>query len=1125
MRERGNRVGVGRLGGLLLTLAILPSCAQEYCVDHYWVPGTGTRGTAEDSCQMMQPKDGWCGESANNCEGGCAGVWCAATPTDSSTDTITSASITSSDSTTRAANFVGCWPENEIPGWQPWSCEDGATTYYTGCGRMAGSHSERVAHCAQLCMELGYNQFDIHDTSACFCGAELNVASTLPSDETEAEAIAASCMNLLYTIASPCVDVDDGLMGRFSYTCASIGNDVDKCTGYDANGFVAGDMCCQCGGGAIQYQALPQYSLQFGQGQSEYELELNPLGPNAVAGVWTLSAWAMYTADYDGCRKLLHSRWWNGDTILGTTGHSCDGHIGWPSSPDTWERVSETFDTQGVVPSSMHWFVGYSQSNSAGNSYITGLQITGPDGSTWLDDGNFEQSIEIMDIPYSHHQYSSIWSGDPVGAWHGSGRLDSPQAWSAQNNDQNQWMQLTIPEGDVWVAGVATIGRDDLDQWVTSYKVSYRDDGGSWRYVQCGGSECVYTGNHDRNTESRQNFEQAVWTSVVRIHPWTWHVHVSIRAGLLIRSSGHMSTWNEAASYGVYSIARRPQSSCPACITCRAGRYANSTGCSLCGAGSVTNTLDQSGATSCAACPPGQYSESPGQACRACVAGAVTSTLNQSGATSCSACPTGQYSLSPQQACQQCPVGQYSDAPNSTKCRLCSAGGVTDTADRPGASRCDVHRRNCDGRIHCEWVAGPARFLCAVGTSLVDNSYQSLGNWQFEMVGNAYNDGNATLVLTVAQGDQMGLARFMLPESTTLLTQVFIVRFEMYVGDGNGADGMCVNLGDPSPTRRGIAEEGVAVGVSLCFDTHPNSPSEHGVEMFVGGSAVWQKFAECGYNDCYPVTLFEDAQWHSVELRTSPDASGGMNVAFELDGGILNGTAHVDSFEPPSDESWLSFSARTGGATNNHWVRNVAISEGEVHHQPTLNLRSFAAPTCSAPPGHTTGAAGGDIQLPRLAVAFSPDFLCERPLSSPPRSRKVVHAPPDLRAVARVVKKEELERLDGLPHAEAARRVGLSLTCYERVLNAMNDSTANEITEIPLATLPEEFEYVGCGETPPAHGTCLSAGYAADGPESAYWAAILSNQSCLSISNTSGCAEALERLRTKFAGCAGVEDL
>eukprot|EP01043_Picozoa_sp_COSAG02_P078114 COSAG02_NODE_17429_length_1004_cov_1.649724_1_plen_211_part_01 len=209
------REGGALVWPLLLLTMLHDAWAQEYCVDHYWVPGTGVRGTAEQSCQWMHPKVGWCGESASNCEGGCGGVWC----THASTDT-------SSDATGAPASFVGCWSDNLIPGWTPYSCDDGATTYYTGCSRMAGTHSERVAQCAQLCAELGYNQFDIHDTSACFCGAASNVASTHPTFETEIEAIAAGCMNFVYTIASPCVDVDNGLMGRFSYTCASIGDNL-----------------------------------------------------------------------------------------------------------------------------------------------------------------------------------------------------------------------------------------------------------------------------------------------------------------------------------------------------------------------------------------------------------------------------------------------------------------------------------------------------------------------------------------------------------------------------------------------------------------------------------------------------------------------------------------------------------------------------------------------------------------------------------------------------------------------------------------------------------------------------------------------------------------------------------
>ena len=49
--------------------------------------------------------------------------------------------------------------------------------------------------------------------------------------------------------AEACVDTDNGAVGRFSYTCATIGDRVSKCTGYDNDDFVAAQMCCVCGGG------------------------------------------------------------------------------------------------------------------------------------------------------------------------------------------------------------------------------------------------------------------------------------------------------------------------------------------------------------------------------------------------------------------------------------------------------------------------------------------------------------------------------------------------------------------------------------------------------------------------------------------------------------------------------------------------------------------------------------------------------------------------------------------------------------------------------------------------------------------------------------------------------------
>jgi ribosomal protein L19E len=49
-------------------------------------------------------------------------------------------------------------------------------------------------------------------------------------------------------------------------------------------------------------------------------------------------------------------------------------------------------------------------------------------------------------------------------------------AWSARRNDLNQWLQVNFVL-QATVTEILTQGRSDADQWVTSYTVSYSNDG------------------------------------------------------------------------------------------------------------------------------------------------------------------------------------------------------------------------------------------------------------------------------------------------------------------------------------------------------------------------------------------------------------------------------------------------------------------------------------------------------------------------------------------------------------------------------------------------------------------------------------------------------------------------
>jgi len=99
--------------------------------------------------------------------------------------------------------------------------------------------------------------------------------------------------------------------------------------------------------------------------------------------------------------------------------------------------------------------------------------------------------------PEVSRTYASVWNGDAIGTGHAQSMLDSPAAWSAQNNNRDQHM--TIDAGAVvQVAGLQTQGRADLDQWVTHYRVEVSEDGENYSGVD---GESSFPANSDRDTK------------------------------------------------------------------------------------------------------------------------------------------------------------------------------------------------------------------------------------------------------------------------------------------------------------------------------------------------------------------------------------------------------------------------------------------------------------------------------------------------------------------------------------------------------------------------------------------------------------------------------------------------
>jgi hypothetical protein len=127
---------------------------------------------------------------------------------------------------------------------------------------------------------------------------------------------------------------------------------------------------------------------------------------NAIKGIYTIEAWVKYTHDYNGADKYaINTEWW-GVAAVGVIGTT---KLGWPQSPDRWEKVSVTFDTGQHAPLNMKWFVGKRDNGgNIGYIYVTDLSIDGPQG-TYLF-GNFANGADLSYYDASSSSATSTYS-------------------------------------------------------------------------------------------------------------------------------------------------------------------------------------------------------------------------------------------------------------------------------------------------------------------------------------------------------------------------------------------------------------------------------------------------------------------------------------------------------------------------------------------------------------------------------------------------------------------------------------------------------------------------------------------------------------------------------------------
>ena len=91
--------------------------------------------------------------------------------------------------------------------------------------------------------------------------------------------------------------------------------------------------------------------------------------------------------------------------------------------------------------------------------------------------------MEDYGIPNEQVRASSEWNSNHAaiqGRLHYKPPPGKQGSWSAKENDKNQWLQIDLGSVFTRVTGVATQGRYNYNQWVTTYKLQYSKDGSTF---------------------------------------------------------------------------------------------------------------------------------------------------------------------------------------------------------------------------------------------------------------------------------------------------------------------------------------------------------------------------------------------------------------------------------------------------------------------------------------------------------------------------------------------------------------------------------------------------------------------------------------------------------------------
>lgn len=101
-------------------------------------------------------------------------------------------------------------------------------------------------------------------------------------------------------------------------------------------------------------------------------------------------------------------------------------------------------------------------------------------------------------------------------------------AWSAKRNNRAQWIMVDLKERR-YVSKILTQGRQDYNQWVTSYKVASSNNGRTFKLYKRRGRVVIFPANNDRNSIVSHVLRPGIRARYIKIKPYTWFGHISMR--------------------------------------------------------------------------------------------------------------------------------------------------------------------------------------------------------------------------------------------------------------------------------------------------------------------------------------------------------------------------------------------------------------------------------------------------------------------------------------------------------------------------------------------------------------------------------------------------------------------